>query len=89
VATQEKESKMVADAKLRISAKVAVAEILAAAGGPMASQDIIEKVLAHPHVELTGKTPRSTIAAILSTESRKEDGMFVKVDRATYAIRPA
>jgi hypothetical protein len=55
----------------------------------MASQDIIEKVLAHPHVELTGKTPRSTIAAILSTESRKEDGMFVKVDRATYAIRPA
>lgn len=71
----------------RVSAKDATTAVLKAAEGPLSVAEIAEKVLATDGVKLDGKTPAATIAAILSVENKKPEGLFVRVEKGKYALR--
>jgi hypothetical protein len=73
----------------KICAKDAARAVLAKADGPLTTGQIVEGVLATEGVALGGKTPKATIAAILSVENSKPDGLFQRVEKGTYALRPA
>lgn len=86
-ATARSSRSSAAAAMQHVSAKDAVRDVLKAAGKPLATADIVKGVLAHNGVELKGKTPAATIAAILSVENAKENGLFVRVEKGTYDLR--
>jgi hypothetical protein len=71
----------------RVSAKQAAAAVLKRAGEPLKADEIARRVLKMKGVSLQGKTPEATIAAMLSVENKKPDGMFVRTDKATYRLR--
>lgn len=71
----------------RVSAKDAVHDVLKVAGKPLATPEIVTAVLATEGVALKGKTPAATIAAVLSVENGKADGLFVRVEKGTYDLR--
>lgn len=71
----------------RVSAKDAIGRVLKKADGPMKTKDIVEAVLATKGIALNGATPAATIAAILSTENKKSDGLVVRTEPGTYALR--
>lgn len=76
-----------ASAATGLSAKQAIVKILKREGAPLATKTIVERVLATRGVSLKGATPAATIAAILSTENKKADGLFVRTDPGMYALR--
>ncbi len=69
-----------------VSAKQAIVKVLKRES-PLATKVIVERVLATRGVKLKGATPAATIAAILSTENKKADGLFVRTDPGMYALR--
>lgn len=73
----------------RLSAKDAAVRVLKREGGPLKATVIAERVLATKGVKLAGKTPAATIAAMLSVENQKSDGLFVRTEPGTYALREA
>jgi hypothetical protein len=73
----------------RVSAKDAAVRVLKREGGPLKATVIAERVLATKGVKLAGKTPAATIAAMLSVENGKEDGLFVRTEPGTYTLRSA
>jgi hypothetical protein len=85
--TARRSGEVAAAAMNRVSAKDATTAVLKAAEGPMSVAEIAEKVLATDGVRLAGKTPAATIAAILSVENKKADGLFVRVEKGKYALR--
>lgn len=68
-------------------AKTAAVEVLKKEGGPLHVDELVKRVLATKGVKLDGKTPAATIASMLATENKKSDGLFVRTDKATYALR--
>jgi hypothetical protein len=76
-----------ADAPKRVSAKDAISRVLKKAGEPLKTKDIVERVLATKGVALNGATPAATIAAILSTENKKPDGLVERTEPGTYKLR--
>lgn len=70
------------------SARTAAAEVLRRAKHPLKTKEITERVLAKQGVALGGATPEATMAAILSVENLKRNGMFKRVAPGTYALRP-
>lgn len=68
-----------------MTTKEAIVSVLKDAGQPLAASEIAERVIAK--VKLGGKTPKATVAGIISSEHRKENGVIVKVDKGTYKIR--
>jgi hypothetical protein len=71
----------------RKTAKAAAAEVLRRAGEPLKTAEIVERVLKMRGVKLGGKTPAATIAAILATENKKPDGLFVRTAPGIYTLR--
>lgn len=71
------------------SARTAAAEVLRRAKHPLKTKEITERVLRRSDVALGGATPEATMAAILSVENLKRNGMFKRVAPGTYALRPA
>ena len=69
------------------TAKQAAAEVLKRAGEPLKAGEIGRRVLQVKGVELKGATPLATIAAILATENKKPDGLFVRTAPGTYTLR--
>lgn len=69
------------------TAKQAAVEALREAGEPLKLKELVERVLAAPGVELKGKTPGATIAAILATENTRADGLFERTAPGTYRLR--
>lgn len=70
----------------RVTAKSAAVDVLRRAHGPLHQTEIASRVLATTGVKLKGKTPAATIASMLSTENSKPDGLFKRVDKATYEL---
>lgn len=70
------------------SARTAAAEVLRRAKHPLKTKEITARVLAKEGVALGGATPEATMAAILSVENLKRNGMFKRVAPGTYALRP-
>ena len=71
----------------RVTGKAAMAAVLRRAGEPLKTAEIVKRTLAMKGVELKGKTPAATLAAILATENKKPDGLFVRIAPGTYALR--
>ena len=69
------------------TAKQAAFDVLRQAGEPLKADEIGRRVLSVKGVELKGKTPLATIAAILSVENKKPDGLFVRTAPGTYSLR--
>jgi HB1, ASXL, restriction endonuclease HTH domain len=69
------------------TAKQAAVEVLKRAGEPLKTTEIAERVLKTQGVQLAGKTPGATIAAILAVESKKPDGLFIRTAPGTYTLR--
>ena len=69
------------------TAKQAAVEALREAAEPLTLKELVERVLATPGVELKGKTPGATIAAILATENTRADGLFERTAPGTYGLR--
>lgn len=53
------------------SARAVAVKVLTAADGPMTASEIAEQVLATPGVTLTGKTPKATVSAIVTSYAKK------------------
>ena len=70
-----------------ITTRQAAAEVLGEAGGPLKSAEIARRVLEVKGVLLAGKTPSATVAAMLAVENKKPDGLFVRTEPGTYALR--
>ena len=60
---------------------------LSEAGEPLKAGEIGRRVLEVEGVKLAGKTPLATIAAILATENKKPDGLFIRTTPGTYGLR--
>lgn len=86
-ATAGKKMATVSATATGLSAKQAIQKVLKREGAPLATKVIVERVLATRGVSLKGATPAATIAAILSTENKKADGLFVRTDPGMYALR--
>jgi HB1, ASXL, restriction endonuclease HTH domain len=71
----------------KITAKAAAVEVLRRAGEPLQANEIGKRVLKVKGVQLGGKTPLATVAAILATENKKPDGLFVRTAPGMYALR--
>lgn len=71
----------------KITAKAAAVEVLRRAGEPLQANEIGKRVLRVKGVQLGGKTPHATVAAILATENKKPDGLFVRTAPGTYGLR--
>ena len=69
------------------TAKQAAVEVLKGAGEPLKADEIGRRVLQVQGVELKGKTPLATMAAILAVENKKPDGLFERVAPGTYRLR--
>lgn len=68
------------------SARQAAIEVLQKEGGPLATKELAQRTLATKGVELKGKTPVATIAAMLAT-SNKKGGPFVRFSPGVYGLR--
>lgn len=73
--------------KGKMTAKQAAYDVLRRAGEPLQAGEIGRRVLQVKGVELKGKTPLATIAAILAVENKKPDGLFVRTAPGTYTVR--
>jgi hypothetical protein len=86
---QESKAKAQGKQKKR-SALDAAAQVLAGAGAPMNSQELIEAMAAQGlWSSPAGKTPASTLYSALLRElqTKGEQARFVKVDRGKFALR--
>jgi hypothetical protein len=70
-----------------VTAKAAVERALARKPEGLKVSEIVEKVMATNGIGLKGKTPAATIAALLSTAAKKDDGFVYKVGPGRYALR--
>jgi hypothetical protein len=70
-----------------VTAKEALRRVLEKAGEPMKTRDLCAKALKVKGVKLGGATPDATMAAILATENKKANGLFVRTAPGTYALR--
>lgn len=71
-----------------MNSKDAAVEVLRQeGGGPMAVNDIADRVLQRGLVTLAGKTPKATIAAQLYVEAKRPDGRFERVGRGMLRLR--
>jgi hypothetical protein len=75
------------DEATRVTAKVAAVEVLRRAGEPLKADEIGKRVLKQKGVQLRGKTPLATVAAILASENKKPDGLFLRTAPGAYALR--
>ena len=57
--------------------------MLRRAGEPLKAAEIARRVMEVKGVKLAGKTPAATVAAMLAVESKKPDGLFVRVAPGT------
>lgn len=73
----------------RVTGKAAMVTVLKRAGEPLKAAEIVERTLKVKGVELKGATPAATLAAILATENKKPDGLFVRTAPGTYTLRAA
>ncbi len=69
------------------TAKQATLEVLRRTGEPLKSAEIARRVLEEKDVRLAGKTPAATVTAMLALENGKPDGLFVRTEPGTYALR--
>lgn len=77
-----------AERPAKTSAKQAAVQVLKRAHGPLHVKEIAERVMKMDDVSgLKGKTPEATIAAMLSVENGKKDGLFKRVEKGTYELR--
>lgn len=68
----------------------AMLRVLKDARGPLGAREITERIQRRglaPNLGASGKTPAATVSAKLSIESRKSDGLFVKVSPGRYEAR--
>lgn len=68
----------------KLSSKEAIRQVLAS-GEPMKSAAIAEAAV--PLTDLQGATPAATIAAVLSVEAKKENGLVERVEKGTFKLR--
>ncbi len=74
-------------AKPKVSARETAIAIIRRSRKPVEVKTVIAKTLATPGVNLGGKTPEATVAAMIYVEAAKEDGQIVKVGRGLVEAR--
>mgnify|MGYP001564469050 FL=1 len=68
----------------KVSARKALLDILEKGKGPISGKALVEAVLAYPGVALGGKTPASTVAAVISTAVKQ--GVIARPERGVYKL---
>ena len=75
--------------KGQMSGRDAAHKILSESEEPMNAKAISEKAIALGYWSPDGATPEMTMSALLQSEAKKADGLFVKIRPGYYALRSA
>jgi hypothetical protein len=70
-----------------MTGREAIEKILTGKRNPMPASEIAEQA-AKIATGLKGKTPKATLAALLYTEAKKDDGLVVKSGKGTFKLNP-
>lgn len=69
-----------------MTGKEAIEQVLTGKRKPMPAKDIT--AAAQEIAQLGGKTPEATLAAILYTQAKRDDGLVLKTGRGEFKLNP-